>query len=205
MYNLIMSNKELINKTLDAALKNESLTTVSELKKVTSFKLLGSTNVDLYVFSTKKFVSRIIEKNILNIKDAVMVFYFKKVRNVYFNNNLIDNSILTELSAKTDIKTINADFNFDDFTNEISGENNIVESIFTYETSIMNKKKITMKFYNKYLEKEYKEEVNMSILKGGLKYFKRKKLIHDIKGLLELRYDPNTNDTKELVELLNLK
>lgn len=204
MYNFIMNNAELTKETLFLALKNEENTTVNEVIKLTSFKLLGSVNVDLYIYTTKVFADKILRKNILNIKNAVFTIYSKKVRDVYLNNSLIDNSILVELSAKKDIETINADSVFHDKTNEISGENNIIKSIFSYETSLLNKKKITLKFYNKYLGKEYSQEINTSILKGITKYFKRKRLIKKIKSLLELKYKPNTNDTKELVELLHL-
>gem|GEM_PF-2548266 len=69
----------------------------------------------------------------------------------------------------------------------------------------MNKKQVNLKFYNKILNKEFKKEINTSIIKNKLYFAKRRRLIKMIKSLLELSYTPLDNDTKKIINLLKIK
>ncbi len=187
------------------ALKSDDPIIVEEVVKYTSFKYLGTTNnVDLYIHTGKKFVESKIKSNILAIKDAIDEVEEKKVRDVYINNIKFELE-LKELNSKNNnnIGLIDISSLTLDKTNEMSGENDIVEELFEYESSVLNKTKVTLYLYNSTLNKEYKQEILMSTVRNKLS-IKRKSLINEIKKLLSLKYEPHNNDTKEVIKLLGL-
>lgn len=191
-------------KILEDALKKEEPITVVEIINYTSMKFLGSKTTDLYIFTKKTFINKILLSNIQNIKKSVETIEDRSVKNIYLNNKLINSLELKELKSKKNINTININSIKDKSLHEVSGENDIIESIFSYETTVGSKKKITLKFYNKFLVKEYSKEINTSITKGSRTFFARRKLVKKIKELLELKYEPSDNNTKEIVKLLHI-
>ncbi len=187
------------------ALIEEDQIVTEEVVKYTSFKYLGSTNdVDLYVHTGKRYVETKIRNNILSIKDAIAEIEGKKVRDVYINNVKVELELKELSSKKNSIGLIDLDSLSLDKTNEMSGENDIVDGIFAYESSVLTKSKINLYLYNVALNKEWKKEVNASVIKNKLS-IKRKSLYSEIKTLLDVKYEPYNNDTKEVIELLGLK
>lgn len=203
MYNKDMIKQEKIEDILLEALKKEETIVKKEVINATSMKFLGSNSTDLYLFTQKNFVSKILKTNILNIKDAVLKIEKKNIRNIYLNNKLVSTFKLKELSSKKSIDTIDME-SLKNRNNDLSNETNIIESIFSYETLAINKKKIELKFFNKFLSKEYTIEIKTSLIKGIISFFPRKKLIKKIGKLLELKYEPSTNDTIEILKLLHI-
>ena len=199
-----MDNKLILKKILLIALKNEQPTTVSEIIKETSIKILGSKVVDLYIFTNKKFAEKILIKNAVEIKRALDIVENKKIKNIYINNKILDHLNLSELVGKKNIDTINLENFAKNKTNETSWEGQVENSIFSYETFVLNKKRVVLKFYNKFLKKEYEKEISTSIIKGKIYFLKRQKLIKMIKSLLELSYVPLDSDTKEIINLLKI-
>jgi|GEM_PF-2194513 len=114
-----MNNKLILKKILLIALKNESPTTVNEIIKVTTIKMLGSKIIDLYFFTNKKFAEKIIIKNSPEIKNAVKMMHDKKIKNIYINNKLLNTLNLSELVGKNNIDTIDLDNFLQTKTNEV--------------------------------------------------------------------------------------
>jgi len=114
-----MNNKLILKKILLIALKNESPTTVNEIIKVTTIKMLGSKIIDLYFFTNKKFAEKIIIKNSQEIKNAVKMMHDKKIKNIYINNKLLNTLNLSELVGKNNIDTIDLDNFLQTKTNEV--------------------------------------------------------------------------------------
>lgn len=186
------------------ALSHEEPVTVAEVIRGTKFKYLGSSNVDLYVYTDKNYIDRIIKNNILRIKVAVNEIENKSVRDFYLNNKKLEVN-LDELRSKNNIETITLDSLKKERTNEISGENDIMSEMFTYESSVLNKRIINISLNNKELNKEFTLNINGNTLRNPFNFIKRKRISNKIKRLIELKYEPNNNDTKEIVELLHLK
>ncbi len=82
MYNKDMIKQEKIEDILLEALKKEETIVKKEVINATSMKFLGSNSTDLYLFTQKNFVSKILKTNILNIKDAVLKIEKKNIRNI---------------------------------------------------------------------------------------------------------------------------
>ncbi len=194
-----------MEKILREALKKEEKIVIEEVIKSTSMKYIGSTNIELYVFTTKNFAEKIINKNILNIKEAVRKIDEKIVSDVYLNNKKIKIDAEIELTSKKTAVKIDLDSLRKEGTNETSGENDIIEEIFKYENSILNKKRIKISLYNKHLNKEFSKEINMNFFKNPLFKLSKRKLINQLNELLYLKYEPNNNDTKEFIEIMHIK
>lgn len=186
------------------SLKTEGNITIKEVIKDSSFKILGETEVDLYIFTNKLFSQKIIIRNITNIKDTIHFEYKKSVRNVYINNKLLNQEI-KELSTKNDINKLNANKLQETNTNEISGENDVLSSTFAYEKSVLNKRKVTLVFYNKKTNREDTFVIKTSSVYNPLLIVSRKLLVKKINNYLSMGYQPYSNDTKEIIELLHLK
>ncbi len=191
-------------KILDIALANEDPIVLMEVTNNTAIKYIGTNSIDLYINTSKTFAAKIIEKNILKIKEAVKEIDDKVVKDIYINN------IKYELNLKeiyrTDDKAslISLDSMTREVTNEMSGENDIIGDMFEYESSVLNKTKINLALYNKELGKEWKEEINTSVIRNKFS-MKRKSIIKQLQQFLDLKYEPSNNDTKEVIELLGLK
>ncbi|NQX83369.1 MAG: hypothetical protein HRS50_01475 [Mycoplasmataceae bacterium] len=194
-----MATKDVIIK----ALSNVEPILVKEIISTSTFKYLGFKNIDLYIFTNKKFTNKIIKNNISNIKIAIKEIENKIVRNVYVNNKLIQLN-LKELNSKNDINTIDLTSLNSERTHEISGENDIVKEIFTYESSILNKNKITVSLYNKELNKEFVKKINTNIINNKMLIMKKRKIYREFKKFLNLKYLPTNNVSKEFIEFLHL-
>lgn len=192
-----------IFKILDKALINEESIVISEVKKWSTFKFLGDKEIDLYIFTSRSYVEKIIKKNLTEIRISIEEIDKKSIRNIYINN-IFQELIIKELHIKKNLEILNIDSLKNEKNNEFSGENDIVGEMFKYESSFFNKKVVTLIFYNKYFEKEYKKNVETKILKKKWSIQKRK-IINEIEKLLALKYEPNNNDTKEIIEYLQLK
>ncbi len=189
---------------LRKAFPNDSQTIIDEIAKCTKFKYIGTaTNVDLHIHITKGFAEKKITGNLFAIKEAIEEIEDKNVRDVYINN-VKQEVQLGELNSQHQMGLIDLDTISLEKTNEMSGENNIVDDLFKYETSVLNKTKVTLFLYQKEINKEWKEEINTSIVKNKFS-FKRKALARTLRRLIDLRYEPNDNDTKEILELLEIK
>ncbi len=188
---------------LSKALHNQNKTIIDEIAKVTAFKYLGTNNVDLYISTRAEFAEKKIRANLLAIKDAVKEIDNKIVRDVYINNVKCEVE-LNELRSKHEIELIDLDSISDDKTNEMSGENNIVDQLFEYESSVLNKNKVLLHMYQKDMNKEWKEEINTSIVKSRFS-LKKRNLTKTLNRLISLKYVPNNNDTKEVIELLKTR
>ncbi len=176
---------------------------VEEIIKDTRFKYLGTSSVDLHINTTKTFVVTKLRANIFAIKEAIYELEEKTVRDVYINGEKIELKI-NELNSKHDIGLIDLVSLDIDKTNEMSGENNIVDQLFEYESSVLQKTKVQLYMYQKTMNREWKEEVSMSVIKNKLS-LKRRTLVKRLQELINLKYEPNNNDTKEIIELLRLK
>ncbi len=195
-----MASEDIIRK----ALEEEDPIVVEEVVKYTSFKYLGtSTNVDLYIHTAKKYVETKIKSNILIIKDVVQELEGKTVRDVYINRIKQELELKPLKSKKNTIGLIDISDISNDKTSEFSGENDIVDEIFKYESSVLSKSKVTLHLHNPVLNREWVEEVQMSVVKNKLS-IKRRALYNKIKQLIDLKYVANNNDTKEVIELLGL-
>ncbi len=185
------------------AFQNDDPIVVEEIAKDARLKYLGTTSIDLYVHTSKSYVAKKIEGNILAIKDAIFELENKNVRDVYINN-VKHELIINELNSKQDIGLINLKTLNIDKTNEMSGENDIVDELFEYEMSVLTKSKVMLHMYQKTMNREWKEEISMSLIRSRFS-FKKKTLVKRLKELISLKYEPNNNDTKEIIELLGLK
>ncbi len=185
------------------AFQNDDPIVVEEIAKDARLKYLGTTSIDLYVHTSKTYVAKKIEGNILAIKDAIFELENKNVRDVYINN-VKHELIINELNSKQDIGLINLKTLNIDKTNEMSGENDIVDELFEYEMSVLTKSKVMLHMYQKTMNREWKEEISMSLIRSRFS-FKKKTLVKRLKELISLKYEPNNNDTKEIIELLGLK
>ncbi len=194
-----MMTHEILRKAFES---NDSRV-VDEIIKDARFKYLGTSSIDLHIQTSKTFVATKIKSNIFAIKEAIYKLENKTVRDVYLNGEKVE-LILNELSSKHDIGLIDLISLDIDKTNEMSGENNIVDQLFEYESSVLQKTKVQLHMYQKEMNREWKEEVNMSVIKNKLS-LKRKSLSKKLKELINLKYEPNNNDTKEIIELLRLK
>ncbi len=196
-----MAAKDVIRK----ALEGEDPIVIEEVVKYTSFKYLGSsTDVDLYINTGKNYVETKVRVNVLAIKDAINELEGKTVRDVYINHIKFEIKLKELNSKKNSIGLIDISSISNDKTNEFSGENDIVDELFEYESSVLSKSKVILHLHNAVLNREWIEEVQMSVVKNKLS-IKRKSLISKIRQLLDLKYEPNNNDTKEVIELLGLK
>ncbi len=190
-------------KILKRAFGSDDQRVVEELVKDVKFKYLGTSSVDLFIHTSKTYASKKIESNLLPIKDAIYEIDEKTVRDVFINNIKVEVEI-NELSTKHNIGLIDLSSIEDEKTNEMSGENNIVDQLFEYESSVLQKNKVLIHLHQKEMNKEWKEEVSMSIVKSRFSR-KKKHLSKRLKELISLKYQPNNNDTKEIIELLRLK
>lgn len=186
------------------AFLNDDQIVIEELIKDVTFKYLGQSNIDLYIHTSKSYVLKKIESNLLAIKDAIYDIDKKIVRDVYINNVKYELNI-KQLNSKQDIGIIDLDsMSSGEKTNEMSGENDIVDQLFAYETSVIDKSKVTIHMYHKNLNREWRKEIDMSNIRNKFS-LKRKKIKSRLKELISLKYEPNNNDTKEIIELLGLK
>lgn len=177
---------------------------INEISREITIRFLGETNIDLYIVTTKKYIEKRVRNNLINIQEAINKLVGKTIRNIYVNQELIELNI-EELKNKEIIKTININDFKREKTIEISGENDIVkESSFKYNASIFNRKKINIELHNRRSNKQYRTEISTSILTNPLGHFKKRKLVKEIKGLLQLNYEPTNNDTQEVIEYLNI-
>ena len=198
-----MINKVLTKKILTKALSNIEAITLKEVIKGTSLKYLGINDVDLYIFTNKIFIEKVIINNILKIKTTILEIEKKRIRYIYLNNIKRETS-LKELTSKNTIGTIDMNSIKKELTNEVSGENDIVSETFEYESSILQKKKVTLVFYNKFLNREYKQTIDINLFSGISKKYKKRGLSNKINSLIKIGYKPTTNDTKEVMTLLEL-
>lgn len=199
-----MENTLTSDQIIREAFKDEDPLIINEIAKETSIKFLGEINIDLYITTTRIYLEKRIKSNILRIKNSVIELSEKTIRDVYVNQVKVELSI-TELKNQSIIKTIDIDAFISEKTMEISGENDIVkESSFKYDASVLNKKKVTLELYNSSMNKQFKTEINTSVLSGVINHFLRNKLKKKISGLLSLKYEPVNNDTQEVIDLLNI-
>ena len=198
-----MINKVLTKKILTKALSNIEAITLKEVIKGTSLNYLGINDVDLYIFTNKIFIDKVITNNLLKIKTTILEIEKKRIRHIYLNNIKRETS-LKELTSKNTIGTIDMNSIKKELTNEVSGENDIVSETFEYESSILQKKKVTLVFYNKFLNREYKQTIDISLFSGISKKYKKRGLSNKINSLIKIGYKPTTNDTKEVMTLLEL-
>lgn len=189
-------------KIIQRALAGESTTVIEELAKSVKFKYLGTTNIDLYIHTNKSFAKTKIKQHLFKIKDVIYELDNKTVRDVYIDGEKIEVE-LNELRSKSEIGTIGLNEISIDRTNEMSGENDIVDEIFEYESSVLNKTKVTIHLYQKEFNKDWKDDINPAILKSRIS-LKRRALSKTLKKLLDIEYKPNNNDTKEVIKLLGL-
>ncbi len=187
------------------AFKGQDPFVINEISRETAIKFLGETNVDLYITTNKIYVEKRVRSNLVNIQNAITKLSDKTIRDIYINQQLVELSI-KELKNKESIKTIDVNDFKKERTEEISGENNIVkQSGFKYEASIFNRKRINIELYNKSLNKQFKTEINTSMLTSFTLYFQRKKLIKKLKGLVYLKYEAVNNDTQEVIKYLKIE
>ncbi len=198
-----MLDKSLVEKILIKAIGMNSPITLEEVVKGTSMKYIGVTEVDVYIYTNKKFVERIINNNLFKIKQAIIEFDEKSIKDVYLNGNM-QNFNIKELNSKKTIATIDMSTIRKERTNEVSGENDIINETFHYESTVLNKKIVTLVFYNKELNKTKIMTINTRVLNNSIFTIARNKLRNNIKSLLELRFKPNNNDTKEVIDILNI-
>ena len=198
-----MNNANITKKILTIVFKEQNSQIINEIIKGTSMKFLGYEYSDLYIFTTKKFISKLIFANLSLIKETINSNLNKNLKNIYLNNKKI-NFNLSSLNEKKNIEIIDLDKVNLNKINEISNENKIYSNIFFYDLSIFNKKKVILSFYNKYLNKEYKYEIKTSILTSEIYLLRKKFLERKIKSILEMQYYPNNNDTKEIIKVLKI-
>lgn len=200
-----MENEITIDQILKKAFENLDPFIVNEIVKETTLSFLGSTNVDLYITVNKKYIEKRIRSNLVNIQRAITELGGKTVRDTYINQQKVEISI-KELENKESIKTISVEDFKKERTAEISGENDIVkESGFKYDASILNKKVIAIEFHNKSMNKQYKVEINKTVLTNGINFIQRRKLVKKINWLLSLKYEPVNNDTQEVMDFLKIE
>ncbi len=199
----MIDNVKHFERILISALPNEEALTLDEIIKWTNIKYIGISDVDVYIFTNKKFVEKIINKNLNKIKQAIKDIDNKSVRSIYLNGEK-QNFELKELDSKRTIDTINMDTIKSERTQEISGENDIIQETFKYDSSILNKKQVSLIFHNKELNETKRIRIKTNILNNKIYFIRRNKLKKNLSELLSLRFVPNTNDTQEVIKIFKL-
>lgn len=189
---------EIIKKSFEA----DDPVVVEEIIKGSNYKIKGSLTLDLYVYTDKNFVAVKIKNNISKIKEAIQFLEDKTINEVYIDNVKREVKI-EKLHSKHDINILDLSSMDEYGSSELSGENDIVNELFEYEESVIEKNKVTLHMHQKEWKKEWKQEVSMSVIKNKLS-FKRRSISKKLKELTSLRYMPLNNDTKEVLNLLNI-
>lgn len=140
-------------KILRKAFADDDQRVIDEIVKDVKFKCLGTSSIDLFIHTGKTYATKKISSNLLAIKDAIYELSEKTVRDVYVNNVKAEVEI-KELSTKHNIGLIDLNSLDIDKTNEMSGENNIVDQLFEYESSVLQKNKVLIHLHQKQLNKE---------------------------------------------------
>lgn len=193
----------MLDKVLKLAFRDYDQVVVAEIIRETKSDWIGGDNdKQLFLSTDKSYIEKKLEENIYAIKEAYYKLEAIEIKEVFVNDKKHELE-LKELSSKRDIGLIDLNTINIDKTNEMSGENDIVDELFQYETSVLSKTRVTLYLHQREMNKEWKLEINMSIIKNRFS-FKRKSLVKRLKQLLTLKYEPTNNDTKEIIQLLKL-
>lgn len=203
-----MSNDEILKIALSSVEENS----FKNVMNSTKFKVIGSTNVDLYFYVTNNSAIKTIIENVLQIKNVFFKSEKKTIRDIYINDKKYEWNIV-KLSENKDIKILKLDSlkrNDNFFHNDLNNSKNLNEkfeqeksgNMFEFETSIFERKKFTILFYNKNFNKEFSYEVKTSSIQKE-KSSKYKDLRHKINVLLKLEYEPKNAEAKELMDFFD--
>ncbi len=188
---------------LRKAFESEDPIIVNELIKDSNYKVKGDESLDLYIYTDKQYLVQKFKSNIIKIREYTSKSEGKHINQIYINNVRHEVTI-EKLNSKQDINIIDIDYLGLDDTADLSGENDIINTLFEYEESVLQKQKVTLHLHQKESKKEFLQEINMSIVRSKFS-FKKNSLIKKLELLLSMRYVPITNDTKEVIEILKIK
>lgn len=185
------------------AFESEDPIIVNELIKDSNYKVKGNESLDLYIYTDKQYLVQKFKSNIINIREYTSKSEGKHINKIFINNVKYEVKI-EKLNSKHDINIIDINSLDVGSDNDLSGENDIISTLFEYEESVLQKQRVTLHLHQRESKKEFVQEINMSIVRSKFS-FKKNSLIKKLELLLSMRYVPINNDTKEVIEILKIK
>ncbi len=145
------------------AFESEDPIIVNELIKDSNYKVKGNESLDLYIYTDKQYLVQKFKSNIINIREYTSKSEGKHINKIFINNVKYEVKI-EKLNSKHDINIIDINSLDVGSDNDLSGENDIISTLFEYEESVLQKQRVTLHLHQRESKKEFVQEINMSIV-----------------------------------------